>query len=227
MTDDRNDDRLDEQMRSAASGYNRPPDEVPRESIWTAIQAARAAVAPRPTAVSPIRGTIRRWVPIAAGIAATLLIGVSLGRWTAHEEVARAGATSPAALGTREASSGGDRPASLAPYQVATMQHFSQAEALLVSFRTQSPQARLDRRVESWARDLLGTTRLLLDSPAGDDAERRQLLERLELVLAQIAQLGVGNEGEERQLIDRSIEKDDMMSRLRSAIPAGAAVSGT
>jgi hypothetical protein len=40
-----------------------------------------------------------------------------------------------------------------------------------------------------WARDLLTTTRLLLDSPAGADPARRELLETLELVLVQIARL--------------------------------------
>ena len=39
------------------------------------------------------------------------------------------------------------------------------------------------------ARSLLGTNRLLLDSPVATDPRMRQLLEDLELVLAQIAQL--------------------------------------
>ena len=39
------------------------------------------------------------------------------------------------------------------------------------------------------ATSLLATTRLLLDSPAGSDARMHELLEDLELILAQIATL--------------------------------------
>jgi hypothetical protein len=74
-----------------------------------------------------------------------------------------------------------------------------------------------------WARDLLATTRLLLDSPAGADAQRRGLLEALELVLVQIARLPRADTPGERALIDRAIRRGDLMARLRTAVPAGAA----
>ena len=111
---------------------------------------------------------------------------------------------------------------------LAAVQHLSRVEALLTSFKSsgdgggpgESP-ASLDR----WARDLLGDTRLLLDSPAAGDARRRHLLEDLELVLAQIVQLPAESVAD-RTLVQRSIERGAMLSRLRSSIPAGF-MSGT
>jgi len=86
----------------------------------------------------------------------------------------------------------------------------------------------LDGRLSSWARQLLQDTRLLLDSPAGEDPRRRRLLEDLELVLAQITRLGAAAEATrpqgsvaERELIDGTIRRGQVLSRLRSAAPAG------
>ena len=72
-----------------------------------------------------------------------------------------------------------------------------------------------------WARGLLSNTRLLLDSPAGDDPRRAKLLQDLELVLAQIVQLSPNAAAQERDLIQGSISNGHVMTRLRSAIPAG------
>lgn len=109
-------------------------------------------------------------------------------------------------------------------YDMATLEHLSRAEALLTSFRT--PRSAGDGTpLNSWARDLLADTRLLLDSPAATDARRRQLLEDLELVLAQIVQLPAESSAD-RGLVQRSIERGAVLSRLRSSIPAGFA-SGT
>jgi hypothetical protein len=76
--------------------------------------------------------------------------------------------------------------------------------------------------MSAWARDLLSNTRLLLDSPAAVDPERRRLLEDLELVLVQIVQLAPANTAD-RAMIDRALEHDHVMTRLRTAVPAGQA----
>lgn len=128
-----------------------------------------------------------------------------------------AGDGSPAASRRGTGSSNGS-------YDMATLEHLSRAEALLTSFRT--PRSAGDGTpLNSWARDLLADTRLLLDSPAATDARRRQLLEDLELVLAQIVQLPAESSAD-RGLVQRSIERGAVLSRLRSSIPAGYA-SGT
>ena len=107
------------------------------------------------------------------------------------------------------------------PYQVAANRHLANAEALLTAFRTDSRDARMDAQLSIWARDLLSNTRLLLDSPAADDPQRARLLGDLELVLAQIVQLSPGAAAQDRELIEGSIRSGQVMTRLRSAIPAG------
>lgn len=107
------------------------------------------------------------------------------------------------------------------PYQVAANRHLANAEALLTAFRTDSRDARMDASLSKWARELLSNTRLLLDSPAADDPQRARLLGDLELVLAQIVQLSPGAAAQDRELIEGSIRNGQVMTRLRTAIPAG------
>lgn len=117
------------------------------------------------------------------------------------------------------------RDAASAPLRAATDRHLADAEVLLTAFAAVGggaqgppPAAAPD---SAWARDLLVTTRLLLDSPAGRDPARRTLLESLELVLVQIARLPHADTPAERALIDRAIRNGDLLARLRSAVPSG------
>jgi len=108
-------------------------------------------------------------------------------------------------------------------YQITTIQHLSEAEALLTSFRMRSTADRqMDAQLGTWARQLLSNTRLLLDSPVANDPQRRPLLEDLELVLVQIVQLSPGSTPQDRDLIEKSLQQDHVMTRLRTAIPAGS-----
>ena len=108
-----------------------------------------------------------------------------------------------------------------ATYQVATQRHLADAEALLTSFSMGTRDARMDAQFAVWAKGLLSNTRLLLDSPAGDDPRRARLLQDLELVLAQIVQLSPNAAAQDRELIQGSIQSENVMTRLRTAIPAG------
>lgn len=132
----------------------------------------------------------------------------------------------PSALGSAV------RPSPLAsradlPYQLATVRHLTEVEALLTEFRADGADARADAQLAAWARRLLADTRLLLDSPAARDPLRRKLLEDLELVLVQMAQLAPSPEGStvrDRDLIQGTIDQEQVMPRLRTAIPAGYTV---
>lgn len=107
-------------------------------------------------------------------------------------------------------------------YQLAAVNHLSEAEALLTSFRTRSTaDQQMDAQLGSWARELLSNTRLLLDSPVADHLQRRPLLQDLELLLVQIVQLSPGSTPQDRELIEKTLQQDQIMSRLRTAIPAG------
>ncbi|MEA2706088.1 MAG: hypothetical protein QOH22_876 [Gemmatimonadaceae bacterium] len=107
-------------------------------------------------------------------------------------------------------------------YQLTAVRHLSEAEALLTSFRTRSnADQQMDAQLGTWARELLSNTRLLLDSPVANDPQRRPLLEDLELVLVQIVQLSPGSTLQDRELIEKTLQHDHVMTRLRTAIPAG------
>ncbi|HMI48827.1 MAG TPA: hypothetical protein VK481_09170, partial [Gemmatimonadaceae bacterium] len=126
------------------------------------------------------------------------------------------------------ASGGNEIPApsnsgSASAYQLTAVRHLSEAEALLTSFRTRSSaDQQMDAQLGSWARELLSNTRLLLDSPVANDPQRRPLLEDLELVLVQIVQLSPGSTPQDRELIEKTLQHDHVMTRLRTAIPAGS-----
>jgi hypothetical protein len=107
--------------------------------------------------------------------------------------------------------------------QITVANHLGQAEALLTSFKTRSTtDHELDAQLGAWARQLLSNTRLLLDSPIANDPQRRPLLEDLELVLVQIVQLSPGSTAQDRELIEKTLQQDHVLTRLRIANPANA-----
>ena len=73
----------------------------------------------------------------------------------------------------------------------------------------------MDSLTGKWAREMLTNTRLLLDSPAGDDPVRRRLLEDLETVLVQLVQRS-GASADDREILDRTLERTQLLTRLRT-----------
>ena len=68
---------------------------------------------------------------------------------------------------------------------------------------------------------------MLLDSPAARDPKLARLLQDLELVLAEVAQLHPTRGGEELRAIDRAVRQRGVLSRLRATMPAGPISAGT
>jgi hypothetical protein len=199
------DDELEPALRDAARAYHQPP-EPPREAMWQAIQAERRVERAR-------RPAVRRWTPWAMAAAAILALGVGIGRWSSP--ATRVATVTPA-------------PTTAAPrvnetaYRLATLEHLGQSETFLTLFRTSLPQGGHQERLASaTARQLLATNRLLLDSPAGQHRKTRVLLEDLELVLAEIAQLSPEATAGDRALIREGMERGGVLSRLRTVVPAG------
>lgn len=201
-------------LKEHAADYHRPPADVPRDEMWNAITRTRQA---RP---SPVVGHIGWVAPLRYAVAASLLIGagIGLGYWMRGPA-----ATTPVVVASSNAAT--DSAVSRTVYDVASVQHLTAVEALLTSFRAEE-RSETDLALQRWARDLLASTRLLMDSPAGEDAVRRQLLEDLEYVLAQIVQLDPNAPAEDRALVDRAITREQVLTRVRSSIPAGYS-SGT
>jgi len=139
-----------------------------------------------------------------------------------NPEIVRKGGTLPRYVGIPQTTNNGFATAPVnTTYQVATQRHLADAEALLTSFSLGTRDERMDAQFAVWAKGLLSNTRLLLDSPAGDDPRRAKLLQDLELVLAQIVQLSPNAAAQDRELIQGSIQSENVMTRLRTAIPAG------
>ena len=193
------DDRIDQRLREQARDYHRPPA-VPREELWARIVAERARrrAAPRVLALRP-------WLRWGLAAAAVLVLGIALGRLTAPVGQL---ATPPDSAG-------------VVAYRVAATQYLTRTEALLASFRAEARTGRLDAQFAGQARDLLTTTRLMMDSPAARDPRLKSLLEDLEVVLAQIAQVPAGRAGEDVDLITQGIEQRSVLLRLQTAVPAG------
>lgn len=194
------DDELEPALRAMAEAY-RPPPAPDRDAMWQAIQARRRAAGAGGAAVLPL--SRRRWA-IPAGLAALLALGFGLGRWTATTRP-----VVPVAAAREDL-----------VHQVAAADYLGRVEVFLTDFRAGTPANPADSAVTVHARRLLGTTRLLLDTPVGDDRRLRPLLEELELVLAEIAQLPAGPAGE-LDLINEALDRRGTLARLRSKVTAG------
>jgi hypothetical protein len=183
--------------------------------MWARIAEARRAHASTPTDEAPATPSearvipLRRWrlAGLAAAAAAILAVGVGIGRVSTGPQV-----SSWVAPSTKGAA-----------YRMAAQEHLGQSEAFLTLFRASVRRDEDYRLAAASARQLLATNRLLLDSPAAVDRRTRRLLEDLELVLAEIAQLSPHSRAEDLKLIRDGIEQGDMMPRLRTAVPAGSA----
>jgi hypothetical protein len=224
---DAREDRFDEMLRDAARDYNAPPA-TPRAEMWARIAAARAdsrtggqadGVLPlRPPVRPSARLTARPTVRLAMAIAAVLVLGVAIGRLTAPGEL-----TTPAPVQTAVSTPSAPEPRQEGPSvaaQVATSNHLSRVETFLTEFGT----APASPDFSDQAKDLLGTTRLLLESKRVVNARTRALLEDLELVLVQIATLNPKDRREDLDFIADGLAQNQLRTRLRNAIPAGPAI---
>jgi hypothetical protein len=200
------DERLHQLLDDAARTYRVPPD-PDFAAIWSDVEREVFDDHPRwrrPWSRSP------SWRIFTLAIAASLVMGVSLGRVTARSRPATtAVAATPADTRAAGLPAGYDR---------AATELLGRTVMLLTSLPTEGPLGRADAHFTSQASELLTTTRLLLDSPAASDRRFKELLEDLELILAQIARLKTGRGAEEMELITDALQERDVVPRIRSAV---------
>jgi hypothetical protein len=207
------DDQLPDGVRLAARGYNDPPqlNKADLDAMWSGIESeAFAQPAPLTLDASRRPHAPRRFFPVTrvAQMAAVLLLGVVIGRFVLPSDKP-VDATAVAMMGD-------DSTNIPEPYQATTSRYLGQTAALLVGLP--SDGSRTDGSNIVRAKDLLSTTRMLLDSPAASDPRLRALLEDLELVLAQVVRLQAGQSGDKLDFIRQALEQRDVMPRLRTAV---------
>jgi hypothetical protein len=131
--------------------------------------------------------------------------------------------------GNRAASRERDDESMRLAYRLVMLQHMAGSEAMITAFRASARRGDVDAQMARWARELLGTTRLLESSPASADPTMRRMLQDLDLVIAQIVQYashGTTNP-EELDLIERSIQTRGIMAKLRGTTPTLGRTAGT
>jgi hypothetical protein len=220
MTDRMNDEKFEEFLRSEARAYNAPPATAPRDEMFAAITARRKLEAGSrmtedrgPRTETRVRTLRFAWI----GMAATLILGVAIGKFALTRDNAAAPAPVAASNGARARVGHTDT----LSYSRAANAELARAEALLTAYSASNANAAVDKQLSGWARDILSNTRLLLDSPAAADPGRRKLLQDLELVLVQMVQRSPeAGANDERAHIDRSLDRTQMLTRLRSTLPA-------
>ena len=195
------DSRFDQLMRDAARTFRQPP-EPPLEAMWAEIEREHFR--------SPAVRRWGRWIRPALGLAASLAVGIGIGRFTAPSGGGEAAPT-PAVAGDE------NRIELSATFQVVTSRYLGQTAALLAALPVTTDRVP-DAMLASRAVDLLSTTRLLLDLPPADDPELRVLLEDLELVLAQVVWLPQSRSPDELRLITDAIEQREVLPRLHDAV---------
>ncbi len=190
--------------------------------MWSRIQAQRAQS--RVTDISwrhKLWSSPRLWVPAAA--AAVLIIGISIGRFTApagdgvvpQNDSAATSQTNehgPSHRGTIDNNTA---------YRMAATPVMKKAELLLAQFSAGDSLGENGDSFSSRATKLLTDTRLLLDSPAADDPELKRVLSDLELILTQIKRLSESQEQDERESIDENMKNRSLLPRLRATSPTG------
>jgi hypothetical protein len=158
----------------------------------------------------------KRWLLAAAAV---LVLGIGIGRRTAPDG-------SVALLPTGGAPVAELPEAGANGLAFAALLHLARTEPLLTTVRADARSGRMDPSIGPWATTLLAQTRLFLDARTGERDDVQRLLTDLELVLVQIvgASYGwIGDEGrarEEMGLAVRSLEREELLDRIRTATPS-------
>lgn len=197
------DEQLQQLMAEAAPSY-RVPKDPPLDAMWARIEAEHfdgTSLRRKPTT------RWHRWGRAITGIAATLLVGFGIGRFSAPD-VERL----PGVVVAQNAASASD------PLQRTTSRYLDDAALLLASLPADGVPT--DSQFTARAAQMLTMVRLLLDSPAAQRPGLYNLLEDLELVLAQVVRLSATGRAEELTFITAAMNERDVVERLRTVAAA-------
>lgn len=198
-------DGLSRMIHEAGDSYRAAPE--PRiEAMWQQIETR--AFAPRPR--------ISWNVPLA--LAAVLALGLGVGFWAGRRAAAPEPAGSVVApnAGARLAMNNGT------PFVGVASNYLEQMTSLVISVASDLRTGQVPSGTIGNARELLSTTRLLLDSGV-EDPRFRDLLEDLELVLAQVVRLRDATPSLDAALIAQALDQREVLPRLTSYLNATVA----
>jgi hypothetical protein len=211
------DEKIDEFIGLHAAGY-RADARTPVDEIWGRIErdvAGAIGAAPRRGA----RGRV--WLFAGAGLAATLLLGIGIGRWSRQQ--------SPAAPSVnRVAATHDDSLQRIAQLRAAATDHLGETEVFLTGVRADLRAGRSDADRADRSRALLARTRLLQQRRELQSPGVTRLLDDIELLLAEIAALpdsGQRPRPVDSELLEETLSRNDIIPRIRTTVPARAAGS--
>lgn len=194
--------QLDRLLDDAARRW-RVPIDPPLDAIWSGVASE---------AFQRTSRSAPGWGAVGVAAAAALIVGVLGGRYSARHVPLSAVATA-ARVASLPVS-----PASTAdPNQRAMSELLGRTAVLLAALPSENGAPDVDPGVTVEGARLLTITRLLLDSPAGSNVRLHNLLQDLELVLAQVARLEPRHDRDEMQFIQTALDEHDIVPRVRSA----------
>lgn len=212
-------DALDRRIDAAARSYHEPPAAPRLDAIWARMEGDVAAAlqsAPAHDELAQRRARrLPRWVAAVAALAASFVIGLLAGR-TAREP---APVSAPVAEAPLPIAPPAVPPGTLTPhvYQRAAGRHFDAVRGRLTGLQDDLQAGRVPPDVNTWSREMLAETRILLAGPAGADPLSGALLRDLETLLAEIATLDEGAAEVDAALTRRTLEQTRVIERLRGA----------
>ncbi len=196
---------LEQQLKQLGERWRVAP-EPPLDRMWARIEREALDFPARPA---------RRWVRTFLPLAATLALGFGLGQVAPPFLESGADTPVPALL----AEAGSETPvrtaSTNAPFVGIAADYLARVTALLVTMAAESGNRPSVEYSTAQARDLLATTRLMMDAPEPIEPRLRMLLEDLELVLAQIVQLPARPSAPDVSLIDQAVDQREVLPRLR------------
>jgi hypothetical protein len=159
-----------------------------------------------------------RWLRTLLPLAATLVLGFGIGQVVPPLLRHRDGRPT-SAVATERAAPDEHPTARLAgngaPFVGVATDYLERVTALLVTLAEESRQGQPVDYSKAQARELLSTTRLLMNGPQVTDPHLRELLDDLELVLAQIVRLPPRPGAPDVYLIDQALDQREVIPRLR------------
>ena len=200
---DHDDERFTMRLKGWAADYQAPP-EAPREAMWQAIVRERRE---RRSRTSPVV-----WVRWSVGLAATLALGIALGRLSRPDVTPEVVAGIPVE----------EFAVANVAFERMTREHMGRVETFLNVFRSEARAGRMDSTMGGVARALAAQNRLLLGSPAASDASVRRLLNDVDLVLMQIQQYGATGSENDLDFINDGIQRRGVLLQLRTVSTQGA-----